>query len=430
MTQPEATESAGNEPRPIPVGALAMPYCPGPHDWSAYNLDQIAAMLRRQSPEAGAAATTMWRAIETLCSEQATRLRNALQALAEHWLPTQEASRAFQRWGDSLARAMENTAEVARLNRSVADNISTEIDHARIRIEGLMSDQARYQELEQSHGSLAANASHFGKELLDGDLTFSSWRTTLDHDAREIMADLEEKVYNYALQLYADPPYKPPLFKNIEEVDFNRTTLAVTTDAGWGGGGLAAGAGAWTPHGGFPIPSGGSALGSTPISDSRPGDPTAIDGPGETTLDGVIPDVNRGTPTPTTALPPAPGGGFVDTPLGRVLAPGGVIGTPSGSTGIGTTPGTPGMTTSPSPIGPAPGAAAAARPAGGPGLVPFIPPMVPGRIETTTGTKGGRRSRRGLPSVFDTPDGPPGVIQPPPEPTNHDPGPGVIGIDR
>lgn len=430
MTQPEATESAGNEPRPIPVGALAMPYCPGPHDWSAYNLDQIAAMLRRQSPEAGAAATTMWRAIETLCSEQATRLRNALQALAEHWPPTQEASRAFQSWGDSLARAMENTAEVARLNRSVADNISTEIDHARIRIEGLMSDQARYQELEQSHGSLAANASHFGKELLDGDLTFSSWRTTLDHDAREIMADLEEKVYNYALQLYADPPYRPPL---TEKKTPESVSLTTTTGDGWSGGGLAAsaaGASAWIPPGGFPTPGTASVPGSPPVSGLGPTDPATATGPGNTVLDGVIPDVNRGTPTPTTALPPAPGGGFVDTPLGRVLAPGGVIGTPSGSTGIGTTPGTPGMTTSPSPIGPAPGAAAAARPAGGPGLVPFIPPMVPGRIETTTGTKGGRRSRRGLPSVFDTPDGPPGVIQPPPEPTNHDPGPGVIGIDR
>jgi hypothetical protein len=49
--------------------------CPVPNDWSRYGLEQIAAMLRRHPREAGYAAETMWRAIETLCREQADRLQ-------------------------------------------------------------------------------------------------------------------------------------------------------------------------------------------------------------------------------------------------------------------------------------------------------------------------------------------------------------------
>ncbi len=41
-----------------------------------------------------------------------------------------------------------------------------------------------------------------------------------------------------------------------------------------------------------------------------------------------------------------------------------------------------------------------------------------------------RKTRRGQRSAFEAPEGPPAVIEPPDEPADHDPGPGVIGIDR
>ena len=416
MTQPDATGGSEHRPMLLPV---PMPYCPDPHDWSRYGLNEIAAMLRRHSPEAGPAAITMWNAIETLCREQATRLRKALQNLRDQWPPTQEASLAFQEWGLTLVLAMENTAEVAHRNRSVADTMSTEIERARARVETLMSEQARYQDLEQSGGTLIANAVHFGNELLDGDLEFS-WRATLDRDAREIIADLEQKIYNYALEIYADPPYEPP-GPSIRPAPVQDSTAGAITGTAWGGGGFVTVGGrpsAWAPDG-FSISVSEPDQLRTPITGTNEG----------TVLDGVGPGAGGATASP---LPggATPGGVFVDTPWGRVLTPGGVIGSPAAG-GIGTTPGGPGPLTGPATGGLAPGNGAAARTPGGPGVVPFVPPVAPGRTTSNTAsTTGGRRSRPGLPNVFETPKGPPGVIQPPAEPAHHDPGPGVIGIDR
>jgi len=420
MTQPEATGVSEHQPRPLPV---PMPYCPDPHDWSRYGLNEIAAMLRRHSPEAGPAAVTMWNAIETLCREQATRLRKALQNLRDQWPPTQEASIEFQKWGDSLARAMEDTAEVAYQNRSAAANISTEIERARARVETLMSEQARYQQLEQNHGSLIANATHFGNELLNGDLDFSSWRATLDRDAREIIADLEQKVYNYALAIYADPPYEPPVGPPRRPEPVQDSPAGAMAAMAWGSGGFVTPGGrpdAWAPDG-FSVPGGGSDQLETPIAGPN----------GGTVLDGVGPGAGGAAASPPPGGATA-GGAFMDTPWGRVLAPGGVIGSPAvGGVSVGPTPSGYSPTTGPATGGHTSAAGAATRPSNGAGLVPFVPPVMPSRATSSTAsTASGRRNRPGLPSVFETPDGPPGIIQPPTEPTHQDPGPGVIGIDR
>jgi hypothetical protein len=408
-----------------------MPFCPNPHDWSRYNLNQIATMLRGQSPEAGTAAITMWTAIQTLCDELADRLDKALKDLEARWPPTQEAAIAFQEWGASLVKAMEDTAETARRNGPVAANMSEEIKRARDRIDELMNQQARYQALEQSHGSLVANASHFGYELLDGDLDFSGWRSALDRDAREVIASLEQKIYNYALDLYADPPYKPPTPLIHDQPDQGHGVVE-TAGTGWRGGELAFSgdgwSGVWRPSGDFTVPGRSPVPVSdpAPIRDSGPsGNPGPVvgSGPGgDTVLDGVVP----GPSSPTGARQTGPGGAFVDTPWGRVLAPGGVIGAPA-TGGIGVGPGPSSATAA----GLVPATGPATRAAGGPAVVPFVPPLAPARAGSGgASTTGGRRSRPGLPGVFDTPEGPPGVIQPPAEPAEHHPGPGVIGIDR
>ena len=425
MTQPTPM----GPPAPQTSGPTRMEplVCPTPYDWSRYGLEQIAAMLRRHPREAGYAAETMWRAIETLCREQADRLQKALNDLAARWPTDQQASIAFQDWGATLVEAMQFTADTASRNRPVAANIAAEIDRARERIEVLMSERARYQELEQSRGSFVAHLAHAGNELLDGDLDLSGWRAALDRDAREIMADLEQKIYNYARDLYADQPYEPPVGprRRFPEV-VEDSAAGGTSGAGWGGSSVVPSAGGWSstwaPPGGFPVPGGGPDQAGTP----------AGSGPGDTVLDGVLPGPGGG---PAGPLPdgPSPGGAFVDTPWGRVLAPGGVIGSPAAGAvgGVGTAPGGPGAVSGPAAAGLVPGTGAAARPASGSGVVPLVPPLMPSRPGSgATSTASGRRRRPGLPSVFDTPDGPPGVIQPSPEPADHDPGPGVIGIDR
>jgi len=389
--------------------------CPVRHDWSRYSLGQIAAMFQSQPPTAGPAAVNAWTAIETLCREQADRLRKALQALAVRWPTSQQAALAFQEWGKSLVQAMETTADTASWNRQVAANISEEIDRARARINALLGEWASYQRIEQSRGFLVAEATHVGIELLDGEVSLSGWRADLNRQAREVMASLEQKIYNYTSNLYADEPYNPPVGPPKDMLDLNGNDLGVA--GSWGGGGFASSVGGWP--GGWTPPSSVIGAGWNPL-----------DGlPGETVLDGAGPTVSSAAPV---ANGPAAGGALVDTPWGRVLAPGGVIGAPGGlGTGAGTMPSGPGLTTNPATAGLPPGTGQAPRPTTSPGVVPFMPPVMPGRATSNpASTTSNRRSRPGLPSVFETPDGPPGVIQPPPEPTHHDPGPGVIGIDR
>src|SRR5688572_15743701 len=114
MTQPTPMGPPAPAPGPKRMEPLV---CPTPYDWSRYGLEQIAAMLRRHPREAGYAAETMWRAIETLCREQADRLQKALKDLAARWPTDQQAADAFQMWGASLVHAMQDTADTASRNR-------------------------------------------------------------------------------------------------------------------------------------------------------------------------------------------------------------------------------------------------------------------------------------------------------------------------
>jgi hypothetical protein len=129
--------------------------------------------------------------------------------------------------------------------------------------------------------------------------------------------------------------------------------------------------------------------------------------------------------------PPEPGGSeswMVDTPRGRVLRAGGVIGMPAQSPGglpepaVGAVPGagsSSGRTGAPT--APAEEKLPAEREMGG---------MVggPGGMGARAGEgRGQRRSERYV--EWETPRGVRPVIEPGPEPV-HDPGPGVIGIDR
>jgi hypothetical protein len=125
-------------------------------------------------------------------------------------------------------------------------------------------------------------------------------------------------------------------------------------------------------------------------------------------------------PTENALGGPVPGSSwFVDTQRGKVLHTGGVIGVTSGQIGLGPSP--------------------ASRPK--PGDHPEA-----GRIDGTTESAGGlwgggagvgrstdRRYQRRLPpeTVWPLPRSVPQVLEPPPErEVIHDPGPGVIGIDR
>jgi hypothetical protein len=153
------------------------------------------------------------------------------------------------------------------------------------------------------------------------------------------------------------------------------------------------------------------------LIDATGGDPSGRE---ETVLDGTA-DVSEAAAGMLPSGLPAGSGmwsgsgstSFVDTPVGRVLAPGGVIGSPAGdadalprSERLSTTTNT--------------------------GMVPVLPPMTANQqsAEALAGSTSIRRTRPGRNSFFRVPAALPAVITPPEEPGSHDPGPGVIGIDR
>src|SRR2546429_3842635 len=124
---------------------------------------------------------------------------------------------------------------------------------------------------------------------------------------------------------------------------------------------------------------------------------------------------------------------MVDTPQGKVLRAGAVIGMPPPlrASSPGSRIGPPDTTGGARPGG----RSGSARVPGGPGEPAGagergVGGMVggPGGVGARSGLE--RRGRRSEPYVeWDVPKGVPPVLEPGPEPT-HDPGPGVIGIDR
>jgi hypothetical protein len=383
---------------------------PVPYDWSRHSLEQIWSMIGRQVPATGQSAANLWSSVQTLCHDTAMRLEQALAKLREHWPPTQESARMFQQWGASLVAALHCTAETARLNLNVVRNIQEELSTARARVSALMAKRDEYQALDQAR---EPNAMPW--------ITPLDWRPELERQAREVMADLEQKVYTYALDLHADPPYQPVRRSGdspYQPIDGDADDSARLDHPGSVGASFPWPQPSWTP------------LSGQPSTDGNPGwtDPTSPSGPsgpGTVLGGGVIAPV-PGSPSGPGDAVVGPGGAFVDTPGGRVLGPGGIIGAPMtapAAPGRSGTPGPPaGLAIGPKGVGGAPA---------GTGMVPLVPPLMgQPAARDAPNPAGPRRGRRsGLPNVFEVPAAQPEVIRPPAEP-RHDPGPGVIGIDR
>jgi hypothetical protein len=149
----------------------------------------------------------------------------------------------------------------------------------------------------------------------------------------------------------------------------------------------------------------------------------------------VSPDIwteHRGPIVPSGSSAP-----LLVTPGGMAMAPGGVIGIGSYSQSTATSrsdgvPGRPGAARPATTSGLAEGATAHANSVGS-GFVAPSGGLIGGRSSTATGSNGSpmaRRRRNGLADAWTVGKGTPAVLEPTMTPDVHDPGPGVIGIDR
>jgi len=367
-------------------------------------------MLYPQSRAHGQVAVQMWNQVHELCRIEANKIEAALAKLQEAWPTTQEAAAAFQTWAARWVTAMRATAENARINGPIIDAITHEIDAARDKVAALVDEALEYERM----GETQAEIAYYAKHAVHGDWAVTGWREGLNRQARDIMANMELQVATYASGFAMEQPFMPDVRDGFEPVEpYQVPELPM----------------AWPGVGGSSLPQFADAAGFSPDdvdSSVQASDESTVDGSsgvvndagsGDTILDGantIAIDPMIGQPIGAWPGGVGPGGSFVDTPAGRVLAPGGVLGPALGNRATGGLAGAP----------------AAVRA----GMMPMVPPIMGGQPPATPGntrSAGKRRSRkRSVPSIFEVGQGGPDVILPAEEPDEFDPGPNVFGIDR
>jgi hypothetical protein len=376
-----------------------------PHDWSRYSLSDMWKMLSPQSRADGHVGVLMWQQVQDLCRDQADQLETALAKLREAWPLSQPAANAFQAWTAEWVTAMRATSANAKTNGPIIDSIVHEIDAARNKVAGLVDDATRYENMNPA----IADLQYFAQHAAHGDLSLIGWREGLTNQAHAIMANLEQQIAGYAVGIATEQPFTPS--KGGRELPAQGPSLLLAGSSNASLPGFASvevmpgGMGTANPTQGNSNDGGASGGGQTDQA-----------GTSETLL-ANIPMLDSITGLPGSSWPGGVGlgGSFVDTPAGRVLAPGGLIGAPIGAT--------------------SPGDSALATVAAQSGMMPLVPPITSGSGAIGTGgaaSKGAgkRRSRRRtVPAIFEVGQGGPDVIVPFDEPDDHDPGPNVFGID-
>jgi hypothetical protein len=409
-------------------------------NWGRYTLDEIWHMVSTEDSHVTDAQVGAWRRMAELCVEQADQLERATKQLLQRW-PARpgSASEAFTHQVTSLVASMRQTARAATANQQPLLNITNALTTARYEIGALVETWQHYALIEQqltpqptpSPGQTPIPPASPGLQPPPQD-----WRAELQQQARTIMTRTDTTIGTEATQIQKPTPY---VFSPIFE-----TTNPLDPGTGGGGGGGSVGAGRMGGSVGISGSSQHTFVPTHPQFSSGVGLPPLTDGSG---AHGDADPILSGGPHPGPSAigPPGtpavnggpPSGGstsFITTPYGTVLAPGGTIGVRASAPVAQTSGRAPGATAETKTGAGVPGRA------GSQGAMPMAP-MVPPR--------GGRPSRSSLPPVgrlgrggrnrqsHADPDDPwavaeggPAILEPPPEPTEHDPGPGVIGLNR
>jgi hypothetical protein len=372
-------------------------------DWTGLDVPAIWAMLASGDSALSAEQTTAWNRTYDLLDSHARNLRTLRDNLAERWPPGRsEASAVFLEYLDKLIESVNPTSYASSSNALVLSDLTDTLAVAR----------AKVAPLHEQWQAAAASGTADPKV-----------QAGLNAQAAAIMAGTDEEVYQHGQRFVVPAEYEPP----VGAVEPTRPFPLETRSK---------------PQAVRPLPPASS--GSVQPTNSQ----RTISAGGDAPLLDSLPGPSTGS---GTVLSPTPATNFVDTPAGRALAPGGVIGHAAvessihavrrtrmaeSSKDIGRTlrPPVSGGHDEPSSIGPDPLRSPHNQP-----LRSNIP--TDEQREPLAGTGGvygsGPRSQkyRRQPSgeayvEWPVDRGIPPVLMPPPEPERHDPGPGVIGIDR
>jgi hypothetical protein len=375
------------------LGAVPLPN--NRQAWDVYGLDQIWEMLRDEDGIDSFRQVTAWYRMAHLCTDQADQLEKALGQLMVKWPPNPgSAAQAFKLQVEDLILSMRDSAAAAKANEGPLIRITSLISDAKDAI--LELKQQRTANTKAESEWIEQNQFRFAP-ILPSQFE-PGWQDAIDRRARDIMFATDQAIGKAAADFRAPTPF-------ALMGDPSETTASVNL------GDQNSRPPRLVPTPVFDPP--------TPmlIENERIGPAAANGDSSDLTLDG---DLLR---TPGQEVLGGPNAGsFVNTPAGRVLAPGGVIGSGGNSTVERTN---------------VVAGGAAADPGHGTTNIPGImaPPIGRGMIgqgARGSATKsGGRKRRRSDPDdPWVAPEGGPSILESRPEPDFFDPGPNVIGIDR
>jgi hypothetical protein len=387
-------------------------YPGGRTPWENFEVPQLAGHLTENLGRAWGQARA-WYNTADMAAGYLDTLRRLRENLVKVWPPDRSpAAKAYVDRLDSLIASVDDVRDAAAGTGEALAGVLSSLEGARPQMDRWLAEWGPQEDP--------------GSNLADGSQD-QSRRVELNRKAQQHMRELDDAVFPYQSRMRAPQPWEPPPVVGDDPGDPSGGSGGSAGGAGSGGGSardwsvrppdippvppLADGGAGSGPAGGLP-PAAGPVLTGGP-------------GPGGVPAPGDMP-VGAG-PVPGSAPGSVPSGSWwVDTPQGRVLRAGAVIGMPpppaAGS------PGADGARPGGRPSGSA-SSAGAGEPGGaeeraGSGMLGGAPYGGAGRAGRD------RRGRRSEAYVeWEVRKGWPPVLEPGPEPT-HDPGPGVIGIDR
>jgi hypothetical protein len=403
-------------------------------DWQRFGVADIWDMVKYDNFD-NHPHHRSWEKMRVLCTNMAHSLRRAAKDLLDRWPPDKSpAAQAFAERMEHIALSFDVASQAAGTNGSTLQGVNSGFLSNHLKIKNLVTQWDNMQRAQNDRVSITKNLSWISvlspaslltiKLAYTDDMVFAAsnmpgiknvvdmfggpdvpttWKQELNTQAQDSMAGVDRELISARAQLQESPVV---------------TTVGPPPPGGYGGG--FGGGGFGGGGGGLP---GGSGFTPTPY-EYEPTDPYRSPVLDDTVLDGSYPGGGGGGGGGYGGIPGGGGGGggglpLVSTPGGMAMAPGAVIG--AGRGGAGGARGVGGMMPGMMPMG------AAGRGAGGKsgvGKAGFVAPAG-GMIGGPQGRRRKDEDEKGWGVA-----GVPGVSERDPESDEHDPGPGVIGIDR
>lgn len=382
-------------------------YAGGCLDWTRYDVPTLAGFLDADLSSGWSQVSAWWQAHD-LTREHLTVMRQARDTIVRVWPPgTNQAAAAYVDQLDALIASMDTMRTAAEANAQALGGILTTLTRAKSTVDDLHTQWRQQPSTWETDASLAAAVATMDPKAIAVATLARDRKSALNAKAQEVMRTTDQSVYEYLPRLTVVSPistsgvYHPtPVAPGPAPANGNGSRSGATSSVRRPvipPAALPADSGSWLAGGGAvgpgTVPGGGNPLG-------RPAPPPTA---------GPVTPTGPGFAVPTSA--------WTQTSVGRVLRSGAVLGappeTPPGQRAVGQPTGDEARPSQAGMSGSEPEAAMLGGGAGG------------------LGRAADRRRTRTLPPDTEWPvaQGVRPVLEPGPEPV-HDPGPGVIGIDR